>query len=87
MTADPAWSWKEVVIATGLMLPALLIGSVVAVGAGWLILGQSPTAVQVAIPGQFAGYALWLGGVLITLYLLFTRAVHLNTLGLPDAAS
>ena len=73
MTADPAWSWKEVVISAGLMLPALLLGSLAAIGAGWLILGQTPTAAQVAIPGQFAGYALWLGGI----------ALLFRVLGLP----
>ena len=60
MTDQPAWGWKVVVIAISLMLPAMLLGSVLAIGVGWLILGQTPTQVQIAIPGQFAAYSLWL---------------------------
>ncbi len=67
MTDQPAWGWKVVVIAISLMLPAMLIGSVLAIGAGWLILGQTPTQVQIAIPGQFAAYSLWLAAVWILL--------------------
>ena len=67
MTDQPAWGWKEVVIAISLMVPAMLLGSVLAIGAGWLILGQSPTQVQIAIPGQFAAYSLWLAAVWILL--------------------
>ena len=63
MTDQPAWGWKEVVISVSLMLPAMLIGSLLAVGGGRLVLGQSPTQVQVAIPGQFAAYSLWLAAV------------------------
>ena len=67
MTDQPAWGWKEVVIAISLMIPAMLLGSVLAIGVGWLILGQSPTQVQIAIPGQFAAYSLWLAAVWILL--------------------
>lgn len=67
MTDQPAWGWKIVVIAISLMLPAMLIGSVLAIGAGSLILGQTPTQVQIAIPGQFAAYSLWLAAVWILL--------------------
>ncbi len=67
MMDQPAWGWKEVVIAISLMLPAMLLGTVLAMAGGWVILGQSPTQVQIAIPGQFAAYGLWLGAVWILL--------------------
>ena len=67
MTDQPAWGWKEVVIAISLMIPAMLLGSVFAIGTGWVILGQSPAQVQIAIPGQFAAYSLWLAAVWILL--------------------
>ncbi len=60
MSDEPGWGWKEVVIAISLMLPAMLAGSVLAIGLGHLVLGQAPTSVQIAIPGQFAAYGLWL---------------------------
>lgn len=41
----------------------MLIGPVLTLGAAWLILGETPTSVQVAIPSQIAAYALWLGAV------------------------
>jgi membrane protease YdiL (CAAX protease family) len=63
MTDQPAWGWKEVVIATSLMLPAMLIGSLIAIAIGYQILGQTPTQVQVAIPGTFVAYGLWLAAV------------------------
>lgn len=67
MMDQPTWGWKEVVIATSLMLPAMLIGSLVALGIGALLLGQTPTQVQVAIPGQIASYALWLASAAVIL--------------------
>lgn len=67
MTDQPAWGWKEVVIAISLMIPAMLLGPVLAIGVSWLILGQTPTQVQIAIPGQFAAYSLWLAAVWILL--------------------
>ena len=67
MTDQPAWGWKEVVIAISLMIPAMLLGPVLAIGVSWLILGQAPTQVQIAIPGQFAAYSLWLAAVWILL--------------------
>jgi len=63
MTESPGWGWKEVVISVSLMIPAMIIGAAIAIGGGWLILGQSPSQVQVAIPGQLAAYGLWLAGV------------------------
>lgn len=63
MNSEPTWGWKEVVISIGMMLPAMLLGTIAAYAGGWLILGQPPTAVQLAIPGQFAAYGIWLGGV------------------------
>jgi membrane protease YdiL (CAAX protease family) len=63
MTDQTAWGWKEVVIAIGLMIPAMLIGSLLALGLGALILGQTPTQVVIAIPSQFAAYGLWLAAV------------------------
>jgi membrane protease YdiL (CAAX protease family) len=67
MIVPPAWGWKEVVLSIGLMLPAMLIGSVLALGLGFLLLGHSPSQVQIAIPGQFAAYALWLAAVWVLL--------------------
>jgi uncharacterized protein len=63
MTEQPAWGWKEVVIAVSLMIPAMLIGSLLVIWIAGFILGQTPTQVQVAIPGQFAAYSLWLAAV------------------------
>lgn len=60
---EPAWGWREVAMAIGLMAPALLFGSIVAAAGAWAILGRGPTGVEIAIPGQFAAYALWLGGM------------------------
>jgi uncharacterized protein len=60
---DPQWGWREVAMAIGLMAPALLFGSIVAAGGAWAILGRGPTAVEIAIPGQFAAYGLWLAGI------------------------
>lgn len=57
---QPAWGWKEVVISITLMLPAMLLGTIVAMGGAWLVLGRSPLQVEIAIPGQFASYGLWL---------------------------
>lgn len=67
MTDQPAWGWKEVVIAVALMAPALFIGSLVTLGAGALILGHPPSQVQIAIPSQFLSYGLWLAAVWILL--------------------
>jgi uncharacterized protein len=67
MTEQPAWGWKEVVIAISLMIPAMLIGSLLAIGIAGFILGQTPTQVQVAMPGQFAAYSLWLAAVWVLL--------------------
>jgi len=67
MTDQPAWGWKEVIIAISLMIPALLIGSLLAIAVVGLLLGQTPTQIQVAIPGQFAAYSLWLAAVWVLL--------------------
>jgi hypothetical protein len=64
---QPTWGWKEVVIGVSLMIPAMLIGSVLAIGAGWLLLGHTPTQVQIAIPGQLLAYGLWLGSIWLIL--------------------
>lgn len=63
MSEEIDWGWREVAIAVALLLPALLFGSILALVVGWAIQGSSPDLVQVAIPGQFAGYGLWLAGV------------------------
>ena len=63
MTEQPAWGWKEVILSVSLMIPAMLIGSLLTIGLGYLLLGQSPTQVQIAIPSQFAAYGLWLAAV------------------------
>ena len=67
MMEQPAWGWKEVVIAISLMIPAMLIGSLLAIWIAGFILGQTPAQVQVAIPGQFAAYSLWLAAVWVLL--------------------
>lgn len=63
MTDQAAWGWKEVVIAVSLMLPAMFLGSILSMGAGWFLLGDAPTPVQIAIPSQSTAYALWLASV------------------------
>jgi len=73
MTEPADWGWREVVISIGLMLPAMFLGSILAYGAAFLALGQAPTQVQIAIPGQFAAYGLWL----LTVWFLF-RSLSLN---------
>jgi membrane protease YdiL (CAAX protease family) len=81
MSESPNWGWKEVVIAISLMIPAMLLGSIAAVGAGWLVLGQSPSQVQIAIPGQSAAYGLWLGAVWLLLRRpgrVFWRDLHFD---------
>jgi membrane protease YdiL (CAAX protease family) len=67
MTDQPSWGWKEVVIAVSLLIPAMLIGSLLAIGIAGFILGQTPSQVQVAIPGQIIAYSLWLAAVWILL--------------------
>ncbi len=66
-TDQPAWGWKEVVLSVTVMIPAMLIGSGLAIGAGWALLGHTPTQVQVAIPGQLLAYGLWLAAVWLIL--------------------
>ena len=81
MNESPNWGWKEVVIAISLMIPAMLIGSIGAVGVGWLLLGHSPSQVQIAIPGQSAAYGLWLGSVWLLLRRperVFWRDLHFD---------
>ncbi|MBI2685635.1 MAG: CPBP family intramembrane metalloprotease [Acidobacteria bacterium] len=63
MTEQPSWGWKEVVISICLMIPAFLAGTILSIGAARLLLGQTPTEVQIAIPSQFLAYSLWLTGV------------------------
>ena len=66
-TDQPSWGWEEVVIGVSLMIPAMLIGSVLAIGAGWVLLGHTPSQVQIAIPGQLLAYGLWLGSIWLIL--------------------
>jgi membrane protease YdiL (CAAX protease family) len=67
MMDQPAWGWKEAVIAICLMFPAMLIGSFGTIAIAGLLLGQTPSQVQIAIPSQFAAYALWLGAAALLL--------------------
>jgi membrane protease YdiL (CAAX protease family) len=67
MSDQPDWGWKEVVIAVSLMIPAMVIGSLLAVVIAGFLLSRAPTPIDIAIPGQFAAYGLWLGAVWILL--------------------
>lgn len=67
MTDGPGWGWKEVVISISLMIPAMLVGSLGAVFLAGMVLGRTPSQVDIAIPGQFVAYGLWLGGVWVLL--------------------
>lgn len=59
----PAWGWIEVVISSIIMLPAILVGTAVAWGGAFLILGHPPSPVQIAIPGQLVAYGVWFAAV------------------------
>lgn len=73
MNRPTTWGWKEVLVAISLMLPAMLLGQILVLGAGRFLLGEPPTPVQLAIPSQIASYSLWLGAVVF----LF-RSLHLR---------
>jgi uncharacterized protein len=56
----PFWGWVDVLIALGAVLPAIFIaGLLVLLPMAVLNGGKAPAAVQIAMPTQLLGYALW----------------------------
>lgn len=57
------WGWKEALVSVGMMGPSLLIGTVAAFTAGYVMIGAPPEPKHLMVPSQIAAYAFWLVGV------------------------